>query len=331
MIIQQYPQTRLRRSRLQAWTRELVSESHLQVSDLILPLFVKEGQGEKEPIQSMPGVYRYSIDTLIPFLKSIEPLNIPLIALFPVVDPALKTEGGELAFDQDNLICRAVRAIKEAGLTMGVLCDVALDSYTLQGHDGIIVQGEIENDLSVDALIKQALVQAQAGCDVIAPSDMMDGRIGAIRQALEANGFKDTLIMSYAAKYASCFYGPFREAVGSKNQLKTKDKKSYQMDPRNGDEALREAALDIQEGADMLLVKPGMPYLDILYRVKECFKMPTFAYQVSGEYAMLHAAAELGSLDLMAGLLESLICFKRAGADGIFTYAAVDVARQLLT
>jgi porphobilinogen synthase len=329
MMNSQYPHTRLRRTRLQTWTRELVAQSTLNVSDLILPLFVKEGASEKEPISSMPGVYRYSIDTLIVYLKSIEHLGLPLVALFPMTDPALKTEDGREAFNPDNLICRTVRAIKDAGLTIGVMCDVALDPYTSHGHDGLMENNEIVNDASVEALVKQALVQAAAGCDVIAPSDMMDGRIGAIRQALESASFHDTLIMSYAAKYASCFYGPFRDAVGSKAQLKTKDKKSYQMDPRNSHEGLREAALDIQEGADMLLVKPGMPYLDILYQMKEAFKMPTFAYQVSGEYSMIHAAAEKGYVDLNAAFLESLICFKRAGADGILTYAAVDIASQL--
>jgi porphobilinogen synthase len=324
-----YPHSRLRRTRLQAWTRELVAQSNLKVSDLILPLFVKDGASAKEPIASMPGVYRYSIDTLLAHLKSIEHLKIPLIALFPVTPLALKTEDGSEAFNPDNLICRAVRAIKDSGLRIGVMCDVALDPYTTHGHDGIMENNEIVNDASVEALIKQALVQAAAGCDVIAPSDMMDGRIGAIRRALESTGFHDTLIMSYAAKYASCFYGPFRDALGSKAQLKTKDKKSYQMDPRNSDEALREAALDVQEGADMLLIKPGMPYLDILYRVKEAFKMPTFAYQVSGEYSMIHAAAAQGYVDLNAAFLESLICFKRAGADGILTYAAVNIASQL--
>jgi porphobilinogen synthase len=325
-----YPNTRLRRSRMHAWSRELVSESCLQISDLILPLFIKDGKNEIEPIASMPGVNRYSIDTLLTYLKSIEELNIPLIALFPATDPTLKTEKGEEALNPDNLICRAVRAIKDSGLKMGILCDVALDPYTSHGHDGIFENDEIANDATLEILIQQALIQTQAGCDIIAPSDMMDGRIGSIREALEDEGFHNTLIMSYAAKYASCFYGPFRDAVGSSSQLKTKDKKSYQMDPRNGDEALREVALDIEEGADMLLIKPGMPYLDILQRVKSTFKMPTFAYQVSGEYSMIHAAAEKGYIDLQKALLESLICFKRAGADGIFTYAAVEIAKELV-
>ena len=318
----------MRRLRRHDWSRRLVAESTLSPADFIWPLFVIEGQNKREAIASMPGVERLSIDLAVDAAKEAAALGIPVIALFPHTDPELKTEDGREATNADNLICRAVRAIKKAVPEIGVLCDVALDPYTTHGHDGVLVDGYVANDESVDILVKQALVQAEAGCDIIAPSDMMDGRIGAIRAALEKNGFTNTMIMAYAAKYASAFYGPFRDAVGSAKAL-TGDKRTYQMDPANSDEALREVALDIAEGADMVMVKPGMPYLDIVRRVKDEFGVPTFAYQVSGEYSMLMAAAERGFLDHDRVMLESLIAFKRAGASGILTYFARDAALLL--
>jgi porphobilinogen synthase len=323
-----FPATRMRRLRQHEWTRCLVAETTLSPSDLIWPLFVIEGEKKREPVSSMPGVDRLSIDHAVAAAEDAARLGIPVIALFPWTDPSLKTADGREATNEGNLICRAVRAIKSAVPEIGVLCDVALDPYTTHGHDGVLVDGYVANDETLEVLVRQALVQAAAGCDIIAPSDMMDGRIGAIRQALESNGFKNTLIMSYAAKYASAFYGPFRDAVGSAKAL-TGDKRTYQMDPANGDEALREVALDLAEGADMVMVKPGMPYLDILRRVKDAFHVPTFAYQVSGEYAMLMAAAERGWLDRERVILESLMAFKRAGANGILTYFARDAARLL--
>jgi porphobilinogen synthase len=278
----------------------------------------------------MPGVERLSIDLAAAAAADAARLGIPAVALFPVVDPALKDEDGSEAVNAENLVCRAVRAIKvEVGTAVGIMCDVALDPYTSHGHDGLVRGNEVVNDETVEVLVRQALIQADAGCDIIAPSDMMDGRVGAIRAALENAGHRRTLIMAYAAKYASAFYGPFRDAVGSAASLGRGDKKTYQMDPANGDEALREVALDIAEGADMVMVKPGMPYLDVLRRVKDTFAMPTFAYQVSGEYAMLRAAAGAGWLDWDAVVMESLVAFKRAGADGILTYAAPEVARRL--
>ena len=323
-----FPATRLRRLRRYDWSRRLVAESTLSPADFIWPLFVIEGVEKREPVTSMPGVERLSIDLAIEAAGEAASLGIPVIALFPQTDPALKTEDGREATSPDNLICRAVRAIKKAVPDIGVLCDVALDPYTTHGHDGVLIDGYVANDETVELLVKQALVQAEAGCDVIAPSDMMDGRIGAIRSALETNGFTNTMLMAYAAKYASAFYGPFREAVGSAKAL-IGDKRTYQMDCANGDEALREVALDIEEGADMVMVKPGMPYLDVLHRVKTCFGMPTFAYQVSGEYSMLMAAAERGWLERDRVILESLTAFKRAGASGILTYFARDAARLL--
>ncbi len=324
----QFPATRLRRNRKSAWARALVSENVLQASDLIWPLFVIEGENKIEPIASMPAVSRLSIDVAVERVKEARDLGIPLVALFPNTDPTLRTEDGAEAFNSDNLVCRAVRAIKAAVPEIGIMCDVALDPYTSHGHDGLMRNGEIVNDLSVEALVRQALVQVEAGCDVVAPSDMMDGRIGAIRSALESAGHHNTQIMAYSAKYASGFYGPFREAVGSSSTLKG-DKRTYQMDPANSDEALREVALDLAEGADMVMVKPGLPYLDIIARVKTEFKVPTFAYQVSGEYAMLMAAIERGWLDPAKVIPESLMAFKRAGADGILTYFAVEVAKSL--
>jgi porphobilinogen synthase len=318
----------MRRLRQAAWSRDLVRENSLSASDLIWPLFVLEGENKRVAVASMPGVERLSIDLAVAAAEDAAGLGIPAIALFPYTDNGLRNDQATEAVNPDNLVCRAVRAIKSAVPEIGVICDVALDPYTSHGHDGVMHGDEIANDETLEVLIGQALVQAEAGCDVIAPSDMMDGRIGAIRDALEARGFKNTLIMAYAAKYASAFYGPFRDAVGSSSMLKG-DKKTYQMDPANSDEALREVALDLAEGADMVMVKPGMPYLDIVRRVKDTFAAPTFAYQVSGEYAMLMAAAGNGWLDRDRAMMESLIAFKRAGADGILTYFACDAARKL--
>jgi porphobilinogen synthase len=323
-----FPGTRMRRLRRHDWSRRLVTESRLSPADFIWPLFVIEGRNRREAVATMPGVERLTVDLVAAAAEEAAALGIPVVALFPNTDSALKTDDGREALNTDNLVCRAVRAIKKAVPEIGVLCDVALDPYTSHGHDGVLIGDDIANDESVEILVRQALVQAEAGCDIIAPSDMMDGRVGAIRAALEENGFRNTLIMAYAAKYASAFYGPFRDAVGSAKAL-TGDKRTYQMDPANGDEALREVALDLAEGADMVMVKPGMPYLDILRRVKETFGVPTFAYQVSGEYAMLIAAAERGFLDRERVMLESLTAFKRAGANGILTYFARDAARLL--
>jgi len=323
-----FPRTRLRRNRRHPWSRKLVAENVLTAGDLIWPVFIADGQGKREPIASMPGVVRYSIDTLLEAVAEAHALGIPAVALFPEIDPALKTPDGREATNPDNLICSAARAIKGALPELGVICDVALDPFNSDGHDGLLIDGYVDNDRTVEVLCRQALVQAQAGCDVIAPSDMMDGRVGAIRDALDDGGFLRVQIMSYAAKYASAFYGPFRDAIGSNAALKG-DKKTYQMDPANTDEALREVALDIEEGADMVMVKPGMPYLDIVRRVKESFGLPTFAYQVSGEYAMLKGAAKNGWLDNDRVILESLIGFKRAGADGVLTYFAVEAAKLL--
>jgi porphobilinogen synthase len=323
-----YPQTRLRRNRRDAWSRKLVAETVLTTSDLIWPVFVHD-EGRKQPIPSMPDVFRLPISALIDAAGEAAELGIPTIAVFPAVLDALKDAEGSNAVEPGNLVCRAVAALKEALPELGVLCDVALDPFTSHGHDGVIRDGYVANDETVEILQRQAVVQAQAGCDIIAPSDMMDGRVGAVRQALDSAGFTDVRIMSYAAKYASAFYGPFRDAIGSKTALGSADKRTYQMDPANGDEALREVALDLQEGADMVMVKPGMPYLDVVRRVKEAFRVPTYAYQVSGEYAMLRAAAQNGWLDGERAVMESLIGFKRAGADGVLTYAAVDAARRL--
>ena len=323
-----YPQIRMRRLRRHDWTRRLVAENTLSPADFIWPLFVIEGDNKREAVASMPGVERLSVDLVVAAAKEAASLGIPVIALFPQTPVSLKTEDGREAINEDNLVCRAVRAIKAAVPEIGVLCDVALDPYTSHGHDGLLRDGDVHNDATVEMLVQQALVQVTAGCDIIAPSDMMDGRIGAIRAALEKNGHCNTLLMAYAAKYASAFYGPFRDAVGSAKAL-TGDKRTYQMDPANSDEALREVALDLAEGADMVMVKPGMPYLDLVRRVKERFGVPTFAYQVSGEYAMLSAAFEKGWLDRDRAVLETLTGFKRAGASGILTYFAVEAARLL--
>jgi len=323
-----YPQTRMRRNRGDDFSRRLIAENVLTANDLIWPVFVLDGEARREAVTSMPGVDRLSIDLLIDAVGEAASLGIPAIALFPYTDPALKTPGAEEAYNPDNLVCRAVRAIKAAHPQVGIICDVALDPYNSDGHDGLVRDGIILNDETVEMLCKQSIVQAEAGCDIIAPSDMMDGRIGAVRKALDDKGLQSVRMMSYAAKYASAFYGPFRDAVGSGGALKG-DKKTYQMDPANSDEALRETALDIDEGADMVMVKPGMPYLDIVRRVKETFGMPTFVYQVSGEYAMLKAAAGNGWLDNDKVVLESLMAFKRAGADGVLTYLAVEAARLM--
>ncbi len=323
-----FPATRMRRLRANAWSRTLVAENALSPADFIWPLFVVDGEKKRVPVASMPGVERLSVDQMAGAAEEAAALGIPVIALFPFTDPAKKTEDGREAFNPDNLVCRAVRAIKKAVPDIGVLCDVALDPYTNHGHDGLLKDGYVVNDETVEVLVKQTLVQVDAGCDIIAPSDMMDGRMGAIRTALEQAGHKNTLLMAYAAKYASAFYGPFRDAVGSAKAL-TGDKRTYQMDPANSDEALREVALDIAEGADMVMVKPGMPYLDIVRRVRDEFAMPTFVYQVSGEYSMLTAAIERGFLDRDRVILESLLGFKRAGANGILTYFARDAAKLL--
>ena len=319
---------RLRRNRRAPWARRLVSETSLSAADLVWPLFVIEGKGRREPVASMPGVERLSVDLIVEAAREAEALGIPAIALFPNTDVALRTDDAGEAINPDNLVCRATRAVKAAGLDVGVILDVALDPYTSHGHDGLLIANEIANDETIEMLVRQALVQVEAGADILAPSDMMDGRIGAIRSALEAGGHRDTQIMSYAAKYASAFYGPFRDAVGSGGLLKG-DKRTYQMDAANTDEALREVALDLAEGADMVMVKPGLPYLDIVRRVSETFKVPTLAYQVSGEYAMIKAAAERGWLDEEKTILESLLAFKRAGATGVFTYFAPRVAKLL--
>lgn len=325
----QYPRTRMRRNRRDDWTRRLVAENALTTNDLIWPIFVHEGENNSEPVPSMPGVNRLSPDLAADAARHAVALGIPVIAVFPALDQALKSDDGEEAVNPDNLVCRSVRAIADAAPDIGIMCDAALDPFTSHGHDGVIRDGYVANDETVDILCQQALVQARAGCNLISPSDMMDGRVGAIRDALDGEGFDDVRIMAYSAKYASGFYGPFRDAIGSSTNLGKADKKTYQMDPANGDEALREIALDIAEGADMVMIKPGMPYLDIIRRVKDKFGVPTFAYQVSGEYSMLIAAAERGWLDGERVMMESLLSFKRAGADGILTYFAPRVASLL--
>lgn len=325
-----FPTTRMRRNRSNAAVRALVAETTLSPSDLIWPVFVQDGAAGRTPVPSMPGVDRLSVDLVADAAKQVEDLGIPAIAVFPYTDPALRSDEGEEALNPDNLVCRTVRAVREACPELMILCDVALDPYTSHGHDGLLRNGEIVNDETVDMLVRQALVQAEAGCDTLAPSDMMDGRIGAIRRGLDDAGRGDVRIVSYAAKYASCFYGPFREAVGS-NATLIGDKRTYQMNPANTDEALREVAMDLEEGADMVMVKPGMPYLDIVRRVKDAFGVPTFAYQVSGEYAMLRTAMDMGRLDRDRGILETLMCFRRSGADAVLTYFAVEAAELLNT
>ena len=323
-----FPSTRLRRNRMKEFSRRLVAENNLNVNDLILPLFVCDGNKIEDPIQSMPGVSRFSIDKVLTQIEKASKLNIPAIALFPQIDSTLKDSNGKLATDENNLVCRSIQTIKKTFPNIGIICDVALDPFTDHGHDGLIVNNKIDNDKTLDVLEKQALIQANAGCDIIAPSDMMDGRVGRIRNALDKNNLQDTLILSYAAKYASGFYGPFREAIGSGSNLGKDGKLTYQMDPSNSDEALREVALDIGEGADMVMVKPGMPYLDIIFRIKSEFKVPTFAYQVSGEYSMIKESINKGWLNEKV-IMESLLSFKRAGANGILTYFALEIAEKL--
>ena len=321
MITGKYPSLRLRRSRKNDWSRRLVEENSLSPSDFILPIFIIEGKNKKIPIQSMPGVYRYSLDRLIPFVDKAIKKKIPMVALFPYIEKKKKNILGTEALNENNLVCRAVQLIKKKYKNeIGIMCDVALDPYTSHGHDGLIKSGYVLNDETVRLLIDQSLIQAQMGCDVIAPSDMMDGRIGEIRKSLDKEGYQMTQILSYAVKYASNFYGPFREAVGSKKNLKG-DKKNYQMDFKNSNEALREVALDIKEGADMVMVKPGLPYLDIIKLIKENFKIPVMAYQVSGEYSLLVNAINKGLVNKNI-ILESLIGFKRAGANAIVSYYA---------
>ena len=318
----------MRRLRRHDWSRRLVCENTLSANDFIWPIFLIDGRNKRQPVPSMPGVERLSVDLAVEAAEEAAGLGIPVVALFPYTDEKLKRPDGREALNPKNLVCQAVRAIKKRVPNLGLMCDVALDPYTSHGHDGLVVGDYVVNDKTVDVLVRQAVIQADAGCDIIAPSDMMDGRIGAIRAALEAKGFSDVLILAYAAKYASAFYGPYRDAIGSTKSLKG-DKRTYQMDPANSDEALREVALDIAEGADMVMVKPGMPYLDIVRRVKETFAMPTIVYQVSGEYSMLMAAIERGWLDPNRVISESLLSFKRAGADGIISYFSRDVARKL--
>ena len=325
----EFPGARMRRNRRTDWLRRLTRESKVTPDDLIWPVFVQEGKGARTAVPSMPGVERLSIDLLVKAVGEAKALGIPAVAVFPVTPPELKTPNGKEATNANNLVCRTVRTIKDAHDDIGVICDVALDPYTTHGQDGIVRDGEILNDETVRVLCEQAIVQAHAGCDVVAPSDMMDGRIDAIRTALDAEALEQVNLLAYSAKYASAFYGPFRDAVGSAQNLGTADKRSYQMDPANGDEALREVALDVAEGADMVMVKPGMPYLDIVRRVKDAFGLPTYAYQVSGEYAMLRGAADQGWLDWEKVILESMLCFKRAGANGVLTYAAPEIAKLL--
>jgi porphobilinogen synthase len=323
-----FPTTRMRRNRRADWSRRLVAETKLSVDDLIWPVFVQEGDNARTPVSSMPGVDRLTVDLFVEAVRQARDLGIPAIAIFPEVDPAAKTPDAREAYNPKGLVCRAIRAAKKAVPDIGIVCDVALDPFNSDGHDGIVKDGVILNDESVEVMIKQALAQSEAGCDVQAPSDMMDGRIGAFRKAMDAAGYQHVQIMSYAAKYASAFYNPFRDAIGSSGALKG-DKKTYQMDPANSDEALREVGLDIAEGADMVMVKPGLPYLDIVRRVKDAFGVPTYAYQVSGEYAMLRGAADRGWLVWEKVLMETLASFKRAGCDGILTYGAVDAAKLL--
>jgi porphobilinogen synthase len=319
---------RPRRNRKAEWARRLVRENVLTTDDLIWPLFVVDGHNARAPVTSMPGVERLSVDQAVRDAERAMKLNIPCIALFPYTEPSLRDPQGSEAVNPDNLVCKTVRAVKQEFPDLGILCDVALDPFTSHGHDGLLENGRILNDETVAVLMRQALVQAEAGCDIIAPSDMMDGRVGAIREALDQAGHLDVQIMAYAAKYASAFYGPFRDAIGSAKTL-SGDKRTYQMDSANSDEALREVELDIAEGADMVMVKPGMPYLDVLRRVKDTFAMPTFAYQVSGEYAMIAAAANNGWIDGERAMMESLLAFKRAGADGILTYFAPQAAERV--
>ena len=328
IITGKYPQLRLRRSRQSKWSRRLISENNLSVNDLILPIFIVEGKNKKIPVKSMPGIFRYTLDKLNSVVKTAIDLGIPMIALFPYTQKKLKDSLGTESLNPNNLVCRACKQIKKKFKNkIGIMCDVALDPYTTHGHDGIYANGNILNDETIKILVEQSLLQASAGCDVLAPSDMMDGRIGVIRKALDKNGFKNVQLLSYAVKYASNFYGPFRDAVGTKNLLKG-DKKSYQMDFRNSNEAIREVALDIKEGADMVIVKPGLPYLDIIEKIKNKFKIPVVAYQVSGEYSMITSSIQKKIINKDA-ILETLLSFKRSGANAIITYFAIQVAKEL--
>ena len=328
-ILGKFPSTRLRRVRNSAWVRRLVSENNLSVNDLILPIFLREGKNKIENIKSMPGINRFSLDKLPSILDKVEFFKIPMVALFPNTPNNKKDKNGSEALNENNLVCKAIKAIKKRYKSFGIMTDVALDPYTSHGHDGIIINGKIDNDETLKILKAQAILQASVGSDIVAPSDMMDGRIGLIRKSLDKNEFKDVKILSYAVKYASSFYGPFRDAVGSKNKLKG-DKKTYQMDMRNYDEALREVAMDIKEGADFVMVKPGMPYLDIINLIKQNFKIPVFSYQVSGEYSMIMKAVRDKILDENA-IYESLISLKRAGSNAIITYFALDIAKKIKT
>ena len=328
LIPGRFPSSRMRRNRRYDWTRRMVAENTLSSNDFILPIFVGIGEGRRDPIPSMPGVDRISIDLLEDTVGEAKEAGIPAVVIFPEVDPATKTPDAREAYNPENLVCQSIRAIAKSHPDIGIICDAALDPFNSDGHDGLVVDGYVINDESVELLCKQSIVQAEAGCHIIAPSDMMDGRVGAIRKALDDAGYQDVGIMSYAAKYASAFYGPFRDAIGSKAALKG-DKKTYQMDPANIDEAMRQVAQDIDEGADMVMVKPGMPYLDVVSRVKTEFGLPTIVYQVSGEYAMLKGAVQNGWLDNDKVVLESLMSFKRAGADPILTYMAVEASTLL--
>ncbi|MEM8985979.1 MAG: porphobilinogen synthase [Pseudomonadota bacterium] len=328
LTIGAYPAIRMRRTRAADWSRRLCAETRLNANDLIWAVVVRSGENMEEPVPSMPGVNRLSIDRLVEAAKTARDLGVPAIAIFPYTAAEDRTPDGREALNEDNLMCKAARAVKAAVPDIGLICDVALDPYTDHGHDGLMEGDEIVNDATIEVLIRQSIVQAKAGYDVVAPSDMMDGRIGAIRAALESEGYVNVQIMSYAVKYASAFYGPYRDAIGSKGVLKG-DKKTYQMNPANRDEGLREVALDLAEGADSVIVKPGLPYLDMITRVKDAFGVPTMAFQVSGEYAMLTAAGQNGLLDKDAAMMESLACFKRAGADGIISYFALEAARKL--
>ena len=328
--INSFPRVRMRRNRLSEFSRKIVSENNISVNDLIYPIFITYGSKVKEEISSMPGIYRFSLDQLHKEIEYISSLNIPAIALFPKIENELKTPDGKEALNSNNLICQAIKISKKVNPDLGVITDVALDPYTDHGHDGIIHNNQIDNDLTLDILCKQAIVQAQAGCDILAPSDMMDGRVGAIRDTLDEHGFINVQIMSYAAKYASSFYGPFRDAVGSAGNLSKKSKKSYQMDPANSAESLREIRLDINEGADMIIIKPGMPYLDIIGKAKNEFNFPVIAYQVSGEYSMIRAAIQNGWFDEEKIIFETMMCFKRAGCDAIITYFAPFIAQKLI-
>jgi len=323
-----FPTTRLRRNRMKDFSRRLISENNLTVDNLIWPLFVCEGEKIKDPIKSMPDVFRHSIDSVLKEVNKAVDLKIPAIAIFPQIDSSLKNSEGSLALDENNLVCRSIRSIKKEFPEVGVICDVALDPFTDHGHDGLLINGKIDNDKTLEKLKDQALVQAAAGCDIIAPSDMMDGRVGVIREVLDKNNYQDVLILSYAAKYSSSFYGPFRDAINSTGNLGGASKSTYQMDISNSDEALREVALDIKEGADMIMVKPGMPYLDIISKIKSNFNIPIFAYQVSGEYSMIKGAIDNNWLQENV-IKESLLAFKRAGASAILTYFAKDIADKL--